>query len=235
MTNKILNFIKSKGYDIQDLCLLGVRTELNVPNVFNDLVGVVYKQPVFNSGGNTIALQTFLNTFGYTDQEGKSLRVDGLYGAKTEHAFKQYEKFVNKYRVLLFNATTDPGTYYLENPVNVKGAAVLKEGIYKDAFKIGYHKNKKNHKAFIQIGPVTVYRDNDKDNVPEKSNLEETGLFGINIHRAYIDGRDSIDKWSAGCQVLQEVKSLELMLSIAQYFKGTTKKIDYLLIREQDL
>ena len=100
-----------------------------------------------------------------------------------------------------YKGTTNAGTYWLLNPSNVDGTAVLKCGQYVDSWAIGLHQGK--YKALKQIKPVTVYRDGDRDNIAEEQGKLDTGLFGINIHRANETATSvNIDKWSAGCQVL---------------------------------
>jgi hypothetical protein len=57
--------------------------------------------------------------------------------------------------------TTSPSVYYLENPMNIGGAAILKQGQYKNAYAIGLHRGK--YKALVQVKPVTVMRDKDRN------------------------------------------------------------------------
>ena len=79
-------------------------------------------------------------------------------------------------------ATTDPGTYWLKNPMNVNGTAILKAGQYINSHKIGYHKGQ--YKALVQSKPLTVFRDYDRNAILDFNNgKEQTGLFGINIQR----------------------------------------------------
>lgn len=97
-----------------------------------------------------------------------------------------------------YKATTDPGTYYLEQPMNVDGTAILKAGQYIDAYKTGLHKGKP---ALRQNNPVTVIRDYDRNAILDFDNGKEfKGNFGINIHRAS-KASTEVGKWSAGCQV----------------------------------
>lgn len=93
--------------------------------------------------------------------------------------------------------STDPGFYYAEHPCNDNGTAILVPGQYRGAFIIGKHKGQ--YTALVQYKPVTVYRDRNKDHTIDTGRTE-TGMFGINIHKA---GRKSVqvDRWSAGCQV----------------------------------
>ena len=111
-------------------------------------------------------------------------------------------KYNGLWNVRYFNATTEPGRYWLNNPINTNGTAILKEGQYKGIWKIGLHQNK--YTALVQVGNATVIRDNDKDSELDYNVSVETGLFGINCHRAGANGQSiTVDKWSAGCQVMQ--------------------------------
>lgn len=97
-----------------------------------------------------------------------------------------------------YKATTDPSTYWLKQPMNVDGTAILKAGQYIDAYKTGLHKGKP---ALRQNKPLVVVRDYDRNAILDFNNGKEyTGNFGINIHRA---GKASteVGQWSAGCQV----------------------------------
>lgn len=104
-----------------------------------------------------------------------------------------------------FDGTTRPGSYYLLHILNPKGAAVLKPNQYIDTWSLGFHKNNLDHQALIQVRPVTVYRDGDLDLLPEEQGLQDTGYFGINIHRTTKFGLAKlVDRWSAGCQVFAD-------------------------------
>lgn len=48
-----------------------------------------------------------------------------------------FYKFDNVWNSFAFPATTDPGTFYRKEPLNVKGTAVMKPGQYRGAYKIG--------------------------------------------------------------------------------------------------
>lgn len=96
------------------------------------------------------------------------------------------------------NFTTLAGLYYLKNPMNAAGCALLAEGQYLDSYKIGLHKGE--YEALVQVKPVRIYRDNNQNNSFDFVNMQ-TGNYGINIHRASTKDSQSVDKWSAGCQV----------------------------------
>jgi len=100
--------------------------------------------------------------------------------------------------------TTDPGTYYLENPMNVKGTAILCPGQYRGAWRFGLHRNK--YEALVQHKAVKVWRDSNRDAVLDLDvpfRVAHEGKFGINFHRSTTasGGSTKIGKWSAGCQV----------------------------------
>lgn len=115
-----------------------------------------------------------------------------------------------------FTVTTDPGTYWLNNPMQKEGTAILKQGQYINSHKIGLHQGK--YKALTQQKPVTVIRDYDRNALLDFNNgKEDTGLFGINIHRANAVGTTkTIDKYSAGCQVFENADDFAKFLELAE-------------------
>lgn len=112
-------------------------------------------------------------------------------------------KYQGQWTMRDFPCTTDPGLYWLKNPMSKLGTAIVKEGHYKGLWHIGMHQGK--YKALTQKNPITVIRDFDRDSELDfDSGKTETGIFGINCHRANKNGMSTqIDRWSAGCQVLQ--------------------------------
>lgn len=182
--------IAKKGYKWFDECpnIIGIRTTLQVPDVFNDLMCCVWK----------------------------------------ENGVEQMK---------VWTVTTDPGVYWLNAPTNPLGTAVLKPNQYINAYSLGLHQNKTYHKALVQVGTVTVYRDNDKDNLAEEQGKENTGLFGINIHRSNVNSvTQKISNWSAGCQVFPNKAHHVELLSICEKFKDKcNNKFTYTLLREIDL
>ena len=77
------------GYTWYPFMLVGIRSNANIPNEFDDLVGVV---------------------------DGQNINW--------------------------YTATTNPGTHWLKNLLNPKGAALLKPGQWVDSWKIGMHQGK---------------------------------------------------------------------------------------------
>lgn len=130
------------------------------------------------------------------------------------------------------NCTTDPGTYWLNNPLNVKGTGILKEGQYPDVWSFGLHDGK--YQALIQTGLFTVYRDNNKDSSIDLDPATlETGYFGINMHHAAENSVSTdVEKWSAGCTVIQLFLDFKNIMKLC---KLQPKKVfTYTLLSEQD-
>lgn len=133
-----------------------------------------------------------------------------------------------------FHATTTPGIASLVNPVNPKGCAILVPDQYKGAFTFGRHKNK--YEALVQCKPLTVARDYNKDNVLDYNSKRETGMFGINIHKAGVNSK-LVDNWSAGCQVFKIWSDFDTFMTLCHLQEqcGKGNKFTYTLIDEKDL
>jgi|TARA_R110000803_G_scaffold47560_4_gene99126 hypothetical protein len=137
------------------------------------------------------------------------------------------------------DCTTDPGTHWVENCINdEKGVAILKPGQYPKSHKIRKHAGK--YEALGQQNNVTVYRDNNRDDLYNlNSENTDTGLFGINIHRATSKaGKTStqVDKWSAGCQVIASNEDWTKFMKIMRKARATwSNNFTYTLVESKDL
>jgi len=130
-------------------------------------------------------------------------------------------------KVWAFPATTVPGPVYMpkqfrnwyiatgtSDTINPKGIAIVQPGVYE--YVVGAHNG---YKAFNQKGNVRINRYSPVDD-PKKANFdtfspgkEETGQFGINIHRADSSGKtEKVGSYSAGCMVFQDAKDLNFVL-----------------------
>ena len=138
-----------------------------------------------------------------------------------------------------FDCTTDPGTAYMDDPIlENTGCAILKPGQYRGSHKIRLHGGK--YTALGQKKNVTVYRDNDRDdNYDLDESKTDTGLFGINIHRATgRAGKKStyVNKWSAGCQVIADNDDWHEFLDICQTAREIHgNSFSYTLIESKDI
>ena len=137
----------------------------------------------------------------------------------------------------IFMATTLPGMKAMKHPMASKGTAILKPGQYRGAYKVGYHKGK--YKALVQAKPLPVYRDGNKDETFDlKPTAIDTGIFGINIHKAgdSTNGSTYVDGWSYGCQVFQkniDFSAFMRLVDRANSIYGNS--FTYTLINEEDL
>jgi len=137
----------------------------------------------------------------------------------------------------LYNITTEPGVYYVcKKLLNPKGAAILVPGQYRGCWQLGLHRGK--YTALCQKKNVKVYRD---CNLDKHFDLDpktiQSGLFGINIHRASENKvNESVDAHSAGCQVFNNIKDFEEFIEICKKQKALYgNNFTYTLINEKDL
>lgn len=95
----------------------------------------------------------------------------------------------------MWNATTEPGAKYTNNPLNPGGAFRIKFGQYK-AWQVGVHKD---HEALVQCGDIEGWRDKNKDFQRTGDKLVKGSDFGVNQHWGY--DMATIEGASAGCLV----------------------------------
>lgn len=114
-----------------------------------------------------------------------------------------------------WEATCDPGQYWLAHPMRPTGTAILVPGQYRGAYKIGKHRGK--YDALTQRGGrVKVYRDNNKDEVLDHDPESVTeGYYGINIHKAG-EVSTEVNRWSAGCQVFANERDFDEFMSLVR-------------------
>lgn len=125
-------------------------------------------------------------------------------------------KYRGKWSSFWRNGTTDPGTYWLENPSNPHGTAILREDQYRGCWKMGLHQGK--YDALVQRKEVAVIRDGNKDGVLDlDSGYVDVGFFGINHHRANAKNESvQVDKWSAGCQVTADPHLYDIFIQLCK-------------------
>jgi hypothetical protein len=145
-------------------------------------------------------------------------RVTNQFDDKMVVAYKEKDNW------MIFEAaiTTDNGA----------GTARVKPGQYSGSHAIGLHQGK--YEALKQCGPITVYRDDIKDGIYNEQNTQ-TGIFGINIHKAGIDSA-LVNNWSEGCQVFkrtQDFNKFMILMKKAAAYHGN--RFSYTLINSKDL
>lgn len=199
----------------QDVILEKIKTVMNKSNYS------FYENGIYN-----------LNIIGVRKKKKKA---DNLFNDKLFVIFKEPDN--KNFIIKNYSITTTPGISQLEDPSNIKGTAILVPNQYKGCWSIGLHKGE--YEALVQTKPVSVYRDNNKDDNYDYSNAKiDKGMFGINIHRSN-PKRDSIivDNWSAGCQVFSSPIDFKLFMELCnlqnKVFK--TNSFTYTLLKEEDL
>jgi hypothetical protein len=136
-----------------------------------------------------------------------------------------------KWAYWVFKCTTDPGTYWLKNPMNPQGTAILNPGQYVDSHALGLHRGK--YKALVQRGVVSVTRDYNRNAILDFNNGKVVrGLYGINIHRAsQVGSTIKVDKYSAGCQVFKNAKDFDFFIKLCELHRQKhANKFTYTLV-----
>ncbi len=117
----------------------------------------------------------------------------------------------------IFPATTDPGQYWLDNPMHPQGTAFLKKGQYVDGYALCLHRG--IYEALVQVKDVTVIRNYNRGGIFNwfESGKPDTGRFGINVHRANESGIvKTIDHFSAGCLVFANAADYFFFMELAR-------------------
>jgi len=99
-----------------------------------------------------------------------------------------------------YEATIDPGSAWLDKPMNTQGTARIEPGLYR--FKRGLHDKRP---AFVSASSIRVRRDGNRDKIFDAKDKvfadSPRNRFGINIHASY--GGSKVGRNSAGCTVLK--------------------------------
>lgn len=134
----------------------------------------------------------------------EGMNSDGTLNADTPNHFNDLRLLLGFDKGVLtiegcWEATTEPGYYYTDNPMNPNGAARIAFGQYK-AWQVGIHGYSDPHEALVQVGPVKVHRDWNRDMMRTGDAIDE-GYFGLNQHHGYDHETNDIYTASAGCLV----------------------------------
>lgn len=143
-------------------------------------------------------------------------------------------KYNGTWHIKKYDCTTDPGLYYLKNPMNVKGTAIMVPGQYKSVYAIGKHTD---YKALRQQKPIKYWRDANRDGKFDMNGTVYEEIGYTNIHHASAYGKSAqVDKWSAGCQVIADIKDWKEFITICQNAANSFgNSFTYTLIEEKDL
>ena len=145
-----------------------------------------------------------------------------------------FYKTESDYFLKTWVATTDPGKYFLQNPMNVNGTFILIPGQYLGAYKLGIHHT---HEALVQVGNLKGYRDTNKDVILDldPGQIYNGTNFGVNIHHKENDS-ENIGLGSAGCQVFKHTNEhIEFISICKQASKIWGNSFSYTLFTENDI
>lgn len=185
-----------------------------------------YKFDTNNLAVNIFGIRMSINTNKFDDVIGVAYVKDG------------------KEMLLVWPATTDPGSYWLQHPMNPAGTFILAAGQYVNCFAFGLHQGR--YEAIVQTRPVKGYRDNNRNfsigkmvgrKLKYESDHTETGTFGINLHMTSpYTKSEMVNKWSAGCQVLKLVEHFKQLLTVCRRHESHYgNKFTYTLFEKIDL
>lgn len=126
-------------------------------------------------------------------------------------------------------ATTEPGTFYTQNPLNKEGCARIAFGQYV-AWQHGIHNG--SQIALVQVAPIEIHRDLNRDGKRSPSDPRQWGIFHINQHTTNHSGPAplTIGKWSAGCLVGRRRQEHLIFLDLLRQdirFKDSPKDFVY--------
>ena len=106
-------------------------------------------------------------------------------------------------------ASIEPGNYYTKQPMNALGAAQIQvPGEYR-AWRIGKHKGREI--ALVQVAPVNIIRDFNRNSKVDKEDIKEYSLIGANQHSA--SDQKFVGNTSAGCPVGRTSKGHQEFMS----------------------
>ncbi len=181
--------------------------------------------------------------YAYFTRGNYNLNIIGIRGSNPysntfDDAITLSFKERGQWTFLRFPATTDPGRYYLRNPMRNIGTAIMVPGQHRSVYGLGKHKGV--YEALVQKAPIPLYRDNDRNrwlNFDADTILVE--MAGINIHSTTLSGDPPIrvDLYSAGCQVIQDRKVhfplfMEFCKKSVEIYGS---RLSYTLLEEKDL
>lgn len=185
-------------------------------------------------GYNLIKNPYYPNLFGIRKDTNVPNRFDDFIGALFMDNKSNWCSYT-------YNGTTEPGTHWLEKPMNVNGAAIIIPKQYIGVYKIGTHTG---YKAYQQCAAMEYVRDNNKNKVLDflyrvagyKTYKE---IAATNLHHANAKAVSQIvDKWSAGCQVVASPTEYECLLELGVTFDiktGVKNKFNYTLFEEKEI
>jgi hypothetical protein len=125
-------------------------------------------------------------------------------------------------RAEAWEATTEPGRLYTDNPMGeLEGAARIAFNQFK-AWSVGFHGTKESsrHESLLQVRSVDFFRDKNRD-FRRIGDSAYSGTIGLNQHGGYNYSKEDIRNASAGCLVGRDMDGhrafMELVKSDARH------------------
>lgn len=183
-----------------------------------------------------------LNIGAIRKNDSKSNKFDDIF-------FAAFYEDIQKPILFTAACTTDPGKYWLQNPMNSGGTAILVPGQYASSHCLGLHgrNSASPYSALEQCGDMMYVRDNNKDDILDFNlyrdplNLAKYGFWGnikSNIHRASAwKIVQLVERYSAACQVLQKPNDFDVLIRLVQVYlrKGFPNRLTYTLFEESEV
>ncbi|MCA9552933.1 MAG: hypothetical protein KC933_23055 [Myxococcales bacterium] len=121
-----------------------------------------------------------------------------------------------EWRLELYEATTDPGRHYLNEPMRPVGTAVLVPGQYRGVYEFGLHRGR--YEALVQRQPMRFWRDGDCDDFLDLEGPEEEAIIGCNLHRAAAHALvPDVGRYSAACQVVRDPAHFAALMDLCHH------------------
>ena len=146
-------------------------------------------------------------------------RISGVFDDVFHVVYRMGDRYIQE----SYPCTTDAGLYWMHNPSRVEGTAILVAGQYRGVYKLDLHAGK--YLALCQRnGSVSVYRDNNRDDVldMDPQTIQTGSGFGINIHRAHSQyDVEEVGRYSAGCVVIKDSGDFDRLIALAKKQRDT--------------
>jgi D-alanyl-D-alanine dipeptidase len=134
-------------------------------------------------------------------------------------------------------ATSYPGDRFIFGG-HPRGGPILKNGHYAEVWQVGTHvgmSGENPHEALIQVAPLQVWRDSDRDRVGD---APETGFQGINIHASQRLS-ETVEAASAGCPVTRGMAPhrtfMRLVKSDPRYLENSKFRFSATFINREEI
>lgn len=136
-------------------------------------------------------------------------------------------------------ATSEPGRFYTDNPMNKGGVARIALGLHEAKWRVGTHNRTKPsaHEALVQCAEIAIHRDLNKDHSRAGDPVTMGVAIGLNQHHGW--NMQFVGKASAGCLVGQNktahFKFLQLVKADPRYRADTFFAFDTAVFEAADL